>query len=311
MKKLFFMVCVLSTLLPVCKVAASGFTLNGTKVCAVDPDGGTDYFWYCGSQNIGCAGYDDDTGDTAVWLINAEDKFEQGTLVQGNPANNASDRHWAFYWEGYYFACCGGTTGDNGKSGKFVRYYDGVWLTTITQSIGGGTCTRYKNPCGTLFDANGEEVSGECDGPEVCPDDQLVGEIGGEPHCVCPTGEGFNGEYSSECVACETNRNTPNQGVDKNGVCVRCSATQFFKADKMKNGEICSGSDCCITKNEVPIVMHSSLAWCYRCNQEKGLWRRCLSGKLGDTSAGGTAQDFQKCGLPSGEQIPDDKKVVL
>ena len=294
MRKGFLLVVCLAMLLPT--VGNAGFRYGPSQWCAVDDDGGTDWFWYCGSQDTGCDGVKDGAKDHNVWLTDATDKYTMGTLVQGDPEGYTKYTSWTFYWEGNYAACCGGDGGGPGV----LKSYNGTWLKQVTKDVGGGTCTYYTNPCGTKFNANGDRVDGACDVPDTCPEGQLLGEIAGQVHCICPEGEGFDGPYSSECVSCAT---TPTQGIDKKGVCIKCSDGQLFNADRVVNGDVCAGKDCCVTKNRLPIGQHASFEWCWRCNQDKELWLRCLSGGLsGD-------DDFQNCGVKT--NIPSNLKVNL
>ena len=287
-------------LLPITGYA--GFGLGSSTACAVDPDGGTDWFWYCGSQSRDCNGTNDNDKDRRVWLISATDVFTEptsGQLVQGNPGDYSDWAYWAFYWEGSYYACCGGTTG---QAGQLRRYYSGSFLTETTKEVGGGTCTDYVNPCGTTFDKDGNILPTGCTEPDTCPDGQLIGKIGEEAHCICPNGQGFNGEYSSECVTCKI---THSQGIDKNGVCVTCSSDEFFKVDYKVAGETCSGQNCCIKKTSVQTFTRQGMQWCWRCpSSDRDLWKRCLNKKLGDATAGGLAEDWEKCGVATNEQNP-------
>lgn len=267
MKKLFFIVLAAIVFAPVCSMAAD-INWGQSGWCAVDNHGNPHWFWYCGTQSTGCAGKSDGSKDRNVFLTDATHQTT-ASVVSGDPDNYQDYKHWAFYYRAIYVACCGG---NKSTPGKLVTY-NGTWLAKTTKEVGGGTCTYYTNPCGTKFNENGDETDGTCTVPDSCPEGQLLGEISGQTRCICPNGEGFDGSYSSGCVSCAT---TPTQGVDKNGACIKCTASnEFFKSD----GD-CTGTECCRKKSETPLISKTAIARCWRCPLDRELWKECVENEV-------------------------------
>ncbi len=286
--------------------------LNDARQCAVDDDGSPDWFWFCGRQSESCRSIYIKNNSHLVWLNDASsyssEPSNSGKRCDGDPSNCGFYSEVAFYWEGYYYACCGG---NQQTDGKLERYYSNEWLSgpKETTSADGRKCTYYTNPCGTKFheelkDGVMQMVQGEC---LSCPVGQVVRMIQMPVNnvqtlveqCVTPCAEGaaFESESSATCVTCAK---THKQGVDSNNVCVRCASDEFFKP----NDTECTGTDCCVKKSGQKIISKRSLSWCWRCPADRELWKRCTDGKLGNASAGGDDKDWDKCGVEKGAQNP-------
>lgn len=278
----FLLFCVLA-FMPV--VGNAGFHYGTNKVCMIDDDGGTDYFWYCGDQSSGCHGTRQASGDHWVKQIAADDESSPPALVLGDPQYYSDWKYKAFYWEGEKHACCG--AGDR-KPGTYKKFTS--WLTESTKTLSsGGTCTNYTNPCGTVFhkEADGSLASGECTTPDPCPEGKYPrlipvsytdGSVGsGTIRCEepCPYGQGFESNTSTTCIDCTK---TVHGGVDNWGNCVRCESDEFFFQDTVVDGKKCAGRSCCKKKTTVPSVSKDAMKRCFRCPIKEPMGK-CIRGE--------------------------------
>lgn len=276
MRKLFLLVFCLAWLLPV--AGHAGFLVD--PACAIDTDGGTNWFWYCGEQNRSCKGNKQKDRAHYVLLTGADDYSVAPPVCSGDPQPCPNYDRKAVHHGGHALVCCGGT-GDYG--GTLKDYDPNNWLTTKTENIlGVGNVTYYTNPCGTAFhdewqdDGTIAKVQGKY---MSCPVGQTIRTIrtyvNNNPtdvdRCVTPCSDGyaFDGESSEVCVEC---KETKNQGVDKNATCVRCASDEFFKSGDTE----CTGRECCVKKNTTTIISREAIARCWRCPLETNVWRACV-----------------------------------
>lgn len=276
--------------------------------CWLEEDGNDEY-WFCGNQSASCHGVAADGDDIRHWL------YRRGL---GTDTFTHADRS---------FVCCGGS---GSGYGSFVEYTDESYEMESIKYLNEEKtefCTMIANPCynwwmntqgrnivPSTFDQYAHYVILDCNthGQHICIEGTILRKIFNDKHeeqegrCVTPcssANEGYESYNGDTCVTCNK---TANQGKDKYGTCVFCNSDEFFMNDNKygtgNNARDCAGSECCVKKTTMPVAMHSALEWCYRCDQDKDLWRHCLSGGL-------DGDDFGRCSVST--QIPDNLKVNL
>ena len=128
------------------------------------------------------------------------------------------------YW------CCGGDDSTYGKFKKGAKRYTSA---SKTIPVGGGTCTYTYNT--DLCEENNDEGT-PCTVPDTCPDGQIVR----NEKCTapCPSSQGYESATSNTCVSCTGDA----QGVNSNGICVKCNSGQKWNGTRCEapKEEICS-----------------------------------------------------------------------
>lgn len=198
---------------------------------------GKDDFYFCGHQDLECAGRDVSKRRDRFWLYHHESKTVDGKT----------------YW------CCHGT---RDSAGFFVQANS--WTKeseTVTIDVGGGICnyTQIVNVCG-------DDESVVCKEPKDCPKGTQV--RNGQCVALCHLqdgNKGFESLLSNNCVECVTSNY---QGIDKDGVCVKCNTTtQFWDVVNRK----------CIDRSELEERIPSDVMQkCWQC-PNNDIFKECVT----------------------------------
>lgn len=293
---------------------SESFVRGRSNECWWEWGGSQEKYWFCGSQEASCNGNRAVDGEVRYWhySLNIKDG------ISDTFTHNERD-----------FVCCNGT---GTTAGVWIEYTDASYqqysvkelyekdedgsdkLDDNGNKIKIGECTMIANPCWNAGWHDDGYILLDCTEPgqHICIEGTILRKIFNDKHeeqegrCVTPcssANEGYESYNGDTCVTCNK---TANQGKDKYGTCVFCNSDEFFMNDNKygtgNNARDCAGSECCVKKTTMPVAMHSALEWCYRCDQDKDLWRHCLSGGL-------DGDDFGRCGVST--QIPDNLKVNL
>ncbi|MBO4683293.1 MAG: hypothetical protein J5611_01795 [Alphaproteobacteria bacterium] len=300
---------------------SESFVRGAQNECWWEWGGSQEKYWFCGKQSThdgkySCAGNRCVSGEVC------SEYYSLGIGAIGDTFSH-NERN---------FVCCNGFTSGDENVGRWIEYTDASYqqysvkelyekdedgsdkLDDNGNKIKIGECTMIANPCWNAGWHEDRYILLDCTEPDehICIEGTILRKIFNDKHeeqegrCVTPcssANEGYESYNGDTCVTCNK---TANQGKDTYGTCVFCNSDEFFMIDNKygtgNNARDCAGSECCVKKNTMPVAMHSALEWCYRCDQDKDLWRRCLSGGLDD-------DDFGRCSVST--QIPDNLKVNL
>ncbi len=226
--------------------ASEGF--NSAKECYLDTDGTKD-FHFCGDQSMSCKGK------------KAKARHNKHQYYHGD---SMQDSDIGIAW------CCHGT---GTQSGHFVL--GDQWETTevITVQLDDtSTCTYVKrtNICGDVINEPCTEAT-DCKTGYILRNGKCV------PPCISYP-DAFNGQYSNDCIKCETTQyqgrrmETTADKLDPESqdplmyICIQCdSATQFWDNQQKE----------CIEKSTLTPIPATVMKKCWQCPGNE-IFEKCI-----------------------------------
>lgn len=239
--KIISIVFIMSVIMCPAHDAMADFYAGYNDECWVD-DAGNDEYWFCGQQKASC---------------------------RGNGAAKRNTKHWLYHghtfthWGRKYYCC----NGSGSREGKFVRSDNWIKTEIVTVQLNDGTCKyeRKLNACGNVISDVPCTVPDSCTGTRFLRNNECTES--------CEPDYGFASATSNKCVACPADAA---QGIDANGVCIRCNGAQLWDNTAAR----------CIGKSEMHGYSSDILRRCFMCPNDD-LFRQCVS-ILGGTTTGVT-----------------------